>query len=290
MLFTTGTLWQRIVRTTEQALAARAMLPIATEYEFVEDGGVAFFVRLLANLWQKEEARNNERAKGAPGNPFLPPEAALTVAGVTDSHLAVLNKFNVVDHHLLIVTRHFEEQEMLLTPGDFEALIRCMAEYDGLGFYNGGAEAGASQRHKHLQLLPLPLAPSGPAVPLEPLLDRAVYRAGIGSAPDLRFRHALCSLDSGAAADVFERYRALLAALGMRAPEAGAPVRQSAPYCLLVTGRWMLLVPRSREFFGDISFNSLAYAGCLLVRDRKQLDRLREYGPLRALRDTAVAE
>ena len=40
---------------------------------------------------------------------------------------------------------------------DFDALARGLAAIDGLAFYNGGTVAGASQPHKHLQLVPVPL-------------------------------------------------------------------------------------------------------------------------------------
>ena len=62
------------------------------------------------------------------------------------------------------------------------------------------------------------------------------------------------------------------------------------PYCLLVTRDWMLLVPRSREFFEDISLNSLAFAGSFFVRNEQQLDRLKSFGPMNALRRVALPE
>ena len=104
--------------------------------------------------------------------------------------MAILNKFNVVDHHLLIVAREFEDQRALLALRDFEAWWRCMSEYDSLGFYNGGPEAGASQPHKHLQLVPLPLAPQGPPVPIAPLLARVRGTAGAGTIPGFDFLHS----------------------------------------------------------------------------------------------------
>jgi ATP adenylyltransferase len=48
----------------------------------------------------------------------------------------------VVDHHILIVTRAFEDQDTWLTLADFEALAICMAEIDGLAFFNGGRWRG----------------------------------------------------------------------------------------------------------------------------------------------------
>src|SRR4030095_920360 len=84
------------------------------------------------------------------------------------SHYLLLNKFCLPAGHVLLVTRRFERQERLLTIEDFDALITCLGEVDGLGFYNGGIEAGASQPRKHLQFVPLPLAPESPnEVPMQ---------------------------------------------------------------------------------------------------------------------------
>ena len=50
----------------------------------------------------------------------------------------------------------------------------------------------------------------------------------------------------------------------------------------------MLVVPRSQEFSGSISLNALAFAGTLLVHDRKQLQELVRRGPMRALEEVTV--
>lgn len=299
MQFEKGSLKRRLEDAADRAVRTGALLPIPTDYTFIEDSGVRFFVRVLSALRRKDEERyRQERAAGAGRtiDPFLPPEKDLVVADISDSHIAVLNKFNVVDRHLLIVTRHFEDQEMLLTLRDFEALWLCMSEYDSLGFYNGGRDAGASQEHKHLQAVPLPLAPEGPAVPIEPLLNDVKWNAGIGAISSFSFAHAFARFEHDisrgpldAARASFSLYRRMLLRLGLAAPEDHRPVRQSAPYCLLVTREWMLLVPRSREFFEDISLNSLAYAGSFFVRDEAQLERLKAYGPMNVLREVALA-
>jgi len=291
-----GTLWHAIQRTSDHALSLGAQLPIKTEYTFIEDGGMRFFVRILAGLEIKDAARRQQAEKTAAGNtidPFLPPEPDLVVGGISDTHSAVLNKYNVVENHLLIITRKFEKQDMLLTLADFEALWLCMAEYEGLVFYNGGREAGASQDHKHLQMVPLPLAPEGPAIPIEPLLANAP-RQGIGTIPGLPFQHAfvrlgpdLATAPREAAIKTFDLYGSLLQRVHMSTWSAHGPTRQSCPYCLIITREWMLLVPRSREHFEDISFNSLAFAGSLFIRDHHQLDRLKAVGPLQALRIVA---
>jgi len=297
VIFPPGTLWQNIIRTTEHALKTGALVPISTHERFIEDSGVRFVVRVLDGLRRKKEAKQEQEAavlSGKPVNPFLPPDPDLTVAEVTDTHLALLNKFNVVEHHLLIVTKRFEDQDTLLTVNDIKALWTCMAEYNSLGFYNGGREAGASQQHKHLQVVPLPLASKGPRIPLEPIFTGAP-RIGITALPALPFIHAFVRFDTemtGSSADaalvIHGLYTVLLRSLGMQTPDPGRLALASAPYCLLLTRDWMLLVPRSREHFEDISLNSLAFAGSLFVQSEAQFERLVSCGPMNALKSVTL--
>ncbi len=293
ILIRKGTLGDALMMATERALGAGALLPIPTDYEFVEDGGVRFFVRVLTNLARKDEEKKKQKQEGRPVNPFLPFDKDLFVADISETHVAVLNKYNVVEHHLLVITREFEDQEMLLTTGDFEALWACLQEYDSLGFYNGGEAAGASQRHKHIQVVPLPLAPEGPPVPLEPLLCSAQFKGKMGTLPGLPFLHVFARLGAAgpipaAAEKTFTLYRDMLRYVGMKGPSGYGPEKQSGPYCLLMTREWMLLVPRSVEFFEGISINSLGYAGALLVRDQKQMEILKMRGPMEVLRNVAL--
>ncbi|MFM0206152.1 phosphorylase [Paraburkholderia sediminicola] len=292
-----GTLWPAILRQTEHALRCGALRPIETTQAVIEEGGIRFLVRQVSSLARKEEARQapNVTARTSSAvNPFLPYDPNLFVADILDTHVALLNKFNVIDHHLLIVTRCFESQEALLNLADFAAWFACMAEFDGLGFYNGGADAGASQPHKHLQIVPLPLGESGPAVPIESVLETACMEGPIGKLPGLPFRHAFAYLEQAPAAArhaanaAFDCYLALLEAAGLRAIEVNGELHQSAPYNLLVTSRWMLLVPRSSERVEGMSVNALGFAGSLFVRDAAQMQVIERLGPMTVLQRVAV--
>ncbi|MCA1788384.1 MAG: hypothetical protein LC667_00600 [Thioalkalivibrio sp.] len=295
ILLEPGSLAKAVDERTRQALGDGDLLPIETEQERITDGGVGFLVRVSASLKRKETDKQHRAAGKSerPANPFLPPEPELTVGEISTRHLAVLNKFNVLDRHVLIVTRAFEHQETLLTPGDLRALFACMAEYPSLGFYNGGTIAGASQRHKHLQIVPLPFDPDGPAVPMEPLLD-AGWRGSVGHCPDLPFAHAFARLDRPIEAAPMETaeqaaslYPELLAAVGIGGVESDGEVRQSAPYNLLVADAWMLAVPRAEEFFRGVSVNALGFAGSLFVKDHNQLEVIRAAGPMHILQAVA---
>ncbi len=295
MMLRKGTLPRLIDEVTEKALTSGSLLPISTASEYVEDNGVRFVVRILSNLVRKDEDRL-KRAQEKKRNPFLPYEKELFVADLTPTHIALLNKFNVMERHLLIVTREFEDQENLLTPADFSALWTCMAEYDAVGFYNGGEAAGASQSHKHLQIVPLPLAEQGPPVPIQPLVDETRDTGRITQLRSFGFRHCFARLDlddSGfprkPGEQCYALYRAMLSELGMSVPSEAKAVRQSGPYCLVVTRQWMLLAPRSQEFYGEVSVNSLGFAGCLLVRKPEHLELVKKTGPLELLRAVSVS-
>lgn len=289
-VFQADSLWQRLQSTSARALQNGALEPIESQTISWEDQGVEFLIRVVSRLRDKPAGADNH-------NPFLPYEDSLHVADVSSTHACILNKYNVVDFHLLIITRLFEHQETLLTRRDFHALCRCLLEYDSLGFYNSGSLAGASQKHKHLQLVPLPLSTAGSkglSLTLISLLDRASCPVGeITQIETLPYRHAFVRCDiqrSGdceqAAESSLEDYRTMMRHVGADVPETPDEL-VSTPYNLLVTRRWMLLVPRVRECFGDISLNSLAFAGALLVRNAAQLERLRAAGPCAALQSVA---
>jgi len=282
-----GTLWSKVQKTTEHALQCGALQPIKTESEFVEQDGIRFLVRIASNLDRKAKAKKQQQKKKADVNPFLPYEEDLFVADISDTHLCLLNKFNVVDYHLLIVTREYEDQDNWLTLSDFQAMWTGLAEIDGLAFYNGGKIAGASQRHKHLQLVPLPLTPEKPKLPIEPAIASANFQGSIGKIPSFPFVHALTRFDPSwidtpdiAAKATLDAYHRLLEAVGK--PHEG--LKQSAPYNLLATREWMLIVPRSQEEFESISVNSLGFAGALLVRNSQQMQSLKDAGPVTILK------
>jgi len=281
-----GRLWQSVLTRTAHATRSGALHSFTTECEVVEQGGLAFVVRIATDFERERKAHAEQRPTRA--NPFLPYEEDLFVAGISDTHVCLLNKFNAVAQHVLIVTREFEEQEDPLNLDDFEALWTCLAEIDGLGFYNAGSVAGASQRHKHLQLVPLPFGPGPERVPVDPLLSSAAPDGGLDTAPGLPFVHAVARLGPNlpaspaeAAGHTLKLYREMLRAIGCQ--------QSSSPYNLLVTRDWMLAVPRTQESFGSVPVNALGFAGSLFVRNRDDLSFLRRHGPMTILEKVSVS-
>ncbi|NEP52609.1 MAG: phosphorylase, partial [Moorea sp. SIO3C2] len=52
-----GTLWPKLKAQTEHAIECKALHSIPTEYEFVEQDGIRFLVRILSNLVRKDKAK-----------------------------------------------------------------------------------------------------------------------------------------------------------------------------------------------------------------------------------------
>jgi len=113
-------LWAQVEQRSRQALASGALHPIASQARLLRDGGIDFVVRVITNLARKAQAIKAGDSSQPAKDPFLPPyEPDLYVGDLSPTHVALLNKFNVLDHHLLIVTRAFEDQRRWLTLADF---------------------------------------------------------------------------------------------------------------------------------------------------------------------------
>jgi len=278
-----GGLWAAIRRRTAAALASGALEPIETETVPAPDGGIPFAVRVVRAPRRKERAP----AAGERPDPFLPPEPDLVVGAIGAAHVCLLNKYPAIPHHALIATREFEDQDSPLTRSDFEVLWTCLVEESGLIFYNAGAIAGASERHRHLQLVPTPLVEPPLATPLDAVLDDAHFEGGVGRVASLPFLHglgrlrAIANLAPADAAEVLlGLYQELARAFGCH--------RHGQPYNLLVCRDWMLLVPRARAQWRGVGVNALGFAGALMVPGHEELETLRRGGPLRVLARVAV--
>jgi sulfate adenylyltransferase (ADP) / ATP adenylyltransferase len=277
-----GTLWQSVLDSTEHAVQCGALENIPTRVEHIEERGIRFQVHIVQQLERKRVEGITQRQEGT--NPFLPYDKDMFVADISDTHVCLLNKFNVMEHHLLIVTREFEHQETLLTKRDFEAMWRCLREFEGLAFYNSGTISGASQPHKHLQQVPLPLGGCSECTPIDSLLAGVSLEEKFGVVPAFKFSHVLAHVNHIELTTAEEAGREIEQVyLEMLRHVDGAET--PGPYNLLATRGWMLLVPRSVEHYGSISVNALGFAGSLLARDERELELIRARGPLGVLED-----
>lgn len=263
----------------QRAHHSGALVPTQSTSTVVRDGGIDYIVRLIERAAHKPQTGEN-----GSGDPFSPPySSSLYVGEVTPTHAALLNKFPVLDRHLLIVTRTFKPQTGALDVSDFEALLCILRDWNGLAFYNAGFAAGASQPHRHLQIVDQAAASVCSRLPMAEALAASTFDGAIGYSTALAFPNAVARMPTEATAkpaagafDLHKLYLAMLDAIGYPAADDGM---DPGPYNLLATRDWLWAIPRSRSGFQGIEINALGFAGALLVGNTQQLAKLRANGP-----------
>lgn len=263
---------------SQRALARGALVPLATE-RVEHPGQGPFVLRRLLSATPK-----HLRSAGPKPNPFLPWDPDLEVERLADTHLVLLNKYPVQEGHLLLITQRWAPQAGWLDSGDWNALHQIDQDSPGLWFFNSCAAAGASQPHRHLQLLPR--GPEQLACPLQPWIEAQL--AGEGPAWPWRYRlsRRRAQGEADGAVELEQLYRQHLQEL-----ELGEPQRDPAPrrpYNLLIGPDWVLTVERIQEHWAGFSINALGFAGYLLITQGSDLDWLQRHGPWELLQAVAA--
>lgn len=267
------------------------------------------FSPALANKPNKTSSLPRHEPQPKPFNPFEAPPPALTVAAIEPDHLLVLNKFAIVPEHSILITRAFQPQTHLLAAGDLAAAHACTRAYrndaqrapdetDLFVFFNSGAHSGASQPHRHLQLLPVARMRDGLAAGAgwQVLADQVVRdddddEPRGGSRPFFTAGERLPpGIDAEALLAVYLRlYRIACSAAGAgrvstAAVAEGLEARIS--YNLAMTADSMVIMPRTAEGavvrdkqgreVGLLALNGTVLAGTALAKNEAEWDALRE--------------
>lgn len=220
----------------------------------------------------------------------------------------MLNKFAIVPEHFLLITRAFKQQTHLLGADDLAAAHACMRayhEHEGKGqelfvFFNSGEHSGASQPHRHLQLLPVDkmhegLAEAGGAA-WTVLADRLA--GGDDEEGNSRAELPIAAFAERIAGDVepealrsayVRLYRRACAAAGLDESELGDLAADDVPakisYNLGMTRTSLVVCPRvaegdvvrskDGEEVGRLALNGTVLAGTALVKSEAEWDALR---------------
>ena len=263
-------------------------------------------------------------------NPFENPHPSLLVTSLpppevhsqlsekpSAGHNLVLNKFAVVPGHVILATTDFRPQTHLLEPADLSAAYHCIETYkaqeeDLFVFFNSGPHSGASQPHRHLQLLPVDGMRDGLEGPdsrwgvlAERLLDEKIAR-------QLPFRTFVERINSLMTADELHAvyrtlYRQARASLDDQSsgtshqPSNTSPPQEGSrdetddeihtlgeariSYNLAMTANVLAICPRLAEGaairspaageLGSVSLNGTVLAGTALVKRAEEWEALR---------------
>jgi ATP adenylyltransferase len=268
----TSELLRKATEVTVAASASGALVPLDTTLtHLMGDGGSRFELRHLLSATPK-----HLRASGPKPNPFLPWDQRLEVDRIGDSHVVILNKYPVQTSHMLLITQDWQPQTGWLSMEDWRSLARIDATTTGLWFFNSGPDAGASQPHRHLQLLP---RAAGERICARDDWFRRCAQNTTMSAQDPLLRSSrVAAISSTLTGETLQQlYLALADDLGL-----GHPTTDDCPrgaYNLLLSRQWMAIVRRRREGIRGFSVNALGFAGSLLGTDASDRQWIQRSGP-----------
>lgn len=226
------------------------------------------------------------------------------------AHFVVLNKFAIVPEHFILATKEFKPQTHVLDADDLHATLACIRAYeedaaasvapsgssgDGalFAFFNCGEHSGASQPHRHIQLLPVAAMREGlPADSAWGVLASRLDDDGT-TAPFRTFAETI-GLDTSRE-DLHAAYLRLYgqavraAATGdesVSVVEAAGTGEAAVSYNMAMTRDRLVLCPRladgasvkdpdTGEAVGQVSLNGTMLAGTALVKTEAEWDALR---------------
>ncbi|KAJ2335451.1 bifunctional AP-4-A phosphorylase/ADP sulfurylase [Coemansia sp. RSA 2681] len=263
------------------AIAEGALLFSESTVVSQREQGVDFEVRYVPALAKRPSSKPSEKqARGGFDNPFLPFDPRLHVTSIGSTHQLLLNKYCVAPYHLLITTSEFKQQGEPLITSDFAAVLDVVTNLSQahIVFYNSGEESGASQPHKHLQLLPMPDTMSTP--PCLSIWRQSTPKMGhLASSSDLPFANFGYRLEPDVALSPAGLHAAYSAALRRLVAIYG----DCASYNMVLTPLELVLFPRRRGSWQGVAINSLGMAGLMLCKSSKEMDLVKASGALSIL-------
>jgi sulfate adenylyltransferase (ADP) / ATP adenylyltransferase len=261
----------------QERIQKGGVIYIESTREQLNDGKYEFDLAYCPALVKRvSDERHQREAKSAKTNPFLPPDPKTLIKSIQlDSGAAYnifFNKYCVAPMHLLLTTAEFETQDCILNWDDFVAVKQVADEFafakseekDWMIFYNCGILSGASQYHKHIQLM---MVGKDGQVPLSISDMEEIYGP----------RH-FCAIPNGFKGDELlkEWYHSYTKLMTYVEPGRSTNI--------LFTKTWMLVVPRKQLGFGDWNPNSLIFAGYLLSRSDEETKMIKELGPINIIK------
>ena len=141
-------IWSKALEVTKEAVDCGAIIPLDTTKYKSKEASCDYELRFL-----KSPIPKYLREYGPKRNPFIPWDKRLEIQSIYKKHTVILNKYPVQIGHMLLITNKWKPQDGWLNIEDFKAIENVDKDTTGLWFFNSGPLAGASQPHRHIQLL-----------------------------------------------------------------------------------------------------------------------------------------
>ncbi|KAF9875289.1 putative bis(5'-nucleosyl)-tetraphosphatase [Colletotrichum karsti] len=275
----------------------------ATQVTVLNANSIPFQLRFspaLANKPTAPKPKTDEPRK--PFDPFENPEnGPLFIADIPSSgHNLVLNKFAIVPEHFILATKDFKEQTDMLEPIDLAATYACIEAYRQYGeshggsngelyaFFNSGSHSGASQPHRHIQLLPVARMKDGlPEGSKWDVLAKQLGQPRVSGVPFTTFGEQIHrSMTPDELHSIYiSLFKSAVAAVEAHAGKLDNPSNGESQisYNLAMTSSSLVVMPRLAEGYtlleqgkpvGKLNLNGTVLAGTALVKNEDEWNAL----------------
>ena len=262
--------WKKALEQTEISIKKNSLFPLKT-------------INITRNIYKSKDfiirkldtsVFRKKRVFGPKPNPFKPWDKNLEIDSIGDYHQLILNKYPVQKGHLLLITNQWKPQNGWLDENDWYAINKVNLDTSGLWFFNSCKEAGASQPHRHIQLLRRDSFEK--ICPREEwflnYLKHKTNKTKLNKCIVVYKLNLLERSDS-----LYKIYLDLSREIGLGRPETDRIPKKA--YNLLMTNKWLAIIKRSRDNVKGFSVNGLGFAGYLLVTDLSNISYLKKNGP-----------
>jgi len=213
----------------------------------------------------------------------LQDDPPIEITRINGTHILLYNKFCISKSQMMIVTADsYRRQHDPLDGDDLEVaymVLFAMAS-SHFAFFNGGVTAGASRKHKHLQVMRMSKSSTHLLVNMDSSQDF----------PRLPYKYFCFDFANRAQPSrdlLLKVYQNLLSQCENLLP--GKP-GESVPHDVVLTKKWMLVIPRSRRNFeGSSDVNAAGMLGMIWLKHDEEVAKWKELGPARVLGQLGVS-
>ncbi|KAK8791033.1 hypothetical protein WA158_005664 [Blastocystis sp. Blastoise] len=290
-----------------QCIENKNIFFILSEKRVQYDANIPFIIRYLNNDDLKLKKSNLKRT-GQFVDPFCLEyrrnEGSHLVVEEFDNYALLFNKFSVIDHHMILVPDTPYPQTDPLSKTDFQRMLHILKDIPSLVFYNCGIQSGASQPHKHIQIVPM-YSFDNSELPIEKGLEEFIkksechnYDKCIFELPSFDFQHGIMKVDLSTINDntsdiLYAQYISLMNYLHLSTLSSTQTITDhlvdtQQSYNFLLTPKYMIIVPRSIDSYEGVNVNSLGFIGSLVVNNEKNNQVLEDEGPLHILKHVSI--
>ncbi len=261
--------WEKALEKTKISIEKGHLFPLNT-IDITEQyyGKKDFLIRRLDTSTFKKDLKFGPKL-----NPFNPWDKILEIARIGQYHHLILNKYPVQIGHILLITNKWMPQNGWLNLNDWDAIKKVNNDTSGLWFFNSGPLAGASQPHRHIQLLRRDdnelICPrenwflNFEKLKVNPKLFNSIIVKTFDFSNDVNI--------------IYKLYLELSKDIGLGDPLIDKKPKK--PYNLLISNKWIAIIKRTNDKIFGFSVNGLGFAGYLLVTERSDTKYLKTNGP-----------